>query len=288
MRFLDSCPVCESNVIKTLFRPTFNGDANDAVAYFLSNRKQSVHGQVQKCLNCSFVFTNPQFTPEEYTKIYSSARQTSVVDANRVRYERLGKFVRLHAPVHSRLLDFGCGDGAFLDVMTDYDCTGFEVATRYETRCAGKIIFGDILDLIGQQQNLQQGTYNVVTAWDVIEHLADLGPIITALVSLLAPQGRLILTVPDISSWPAKIFQKKWNCILLEHLWYFNSNTLERFLTKHGLRKIRISSVCYPVTIDHLFRRVNQQFRIKLPLHTQIAQRVIPFPAGLMIGVFSR
>ncbi|HEX5284351.1 MAG TPA: hypothetical protein VFW30_09535 [Bryocella sp.] len=70
MKHLTECLVCSGTSFETFLESTFSGGPEDAAPYFLANRIGVVRGQIQRCENCGFTFTNPQFSPEEYDEIY--------------------------------------------------------------------------------------------------------------------------------------------------------------------------------------------------------------------------
>ena len=68
----------------------------------------------------------------------------------------------------------------------------------------------------------QKEIYDVITMWDYIEHSPVPMNDIKESFALLKPGGLLVLATPDISSWPAKVFKKKWMVYKdHEHLYYF-------------------------------------------------------------------
>jgi len=98
--------------------------------------------------------------------------------------------------------------------MKGFEGIGFEVAPSRLMR-TGQIVTGDILS----DENIS----------------SSLARNVLLLRTLLKPGGRLYLTLPDSSSWVAGVTGQKWNMLLLEHLWYFNPDTLRRFCARCGL-----------------------------------------------------
>ena len=290
---LGKCPVCHASSLRTVFESTFSGTAKEAPQYFLANRRGVVHGRIQECAECNFKFTNPQFTLQEYDEIYKKApgpEGTNVVmdEGDRRRFNRLARHVRRDVTEVGRFLDFGCGRGGFLIAMDDATGIGFEVGDP-TTFNLGKnyIIKGRFLDLIGSEP-FKFGSFDTITAFDVFEHLPILEKYVYALKSLLKPGGRLVVTVPDVGSWNARLSGQRWNMLLLEHLWYFDADTLRRFMKRAGFHETRHRSLPYDAPLAHIARRVAQTYGITLPRIDFASSLVLPVPIGLMYGVYQR
>lgn len=285
MRRLDACMVCGHQSSTELYGPTFAGSAEKAAQYFLSGRQAVVHGRIVRCPQCDFTFTDPQFTAEEYASIYASIPRGLCDGSSALRFRRLAALVAKHAP-RGRLLDFGCGDGGFLAAMDGWQRMGVEIAADGASSKSTDILCGDLRTLVCDGA-LPSGGFDVVTAWDVFEHLPDLPEYIDALKALLRPDGLLFVTLPDIASPSARLFGERWNSILLEHLWYFSPDTLARLLGRSGFRRVAIGGMPYAVSLNHVAFRLSQTYRLSLPpLPAALGKMTFPIPIGLMYGVF--
>ena len=76
---------------------------------------------------------------------------------------------------------------------------------------------------------------------------------------------------------------KKWNMLLLEHLWYFGPKTLTRFLERVGFATDLIKPIGYPVDLATVFRRARQTYGDLIPIVPRfLAKAVVTLPIGLM------
>ncbi|MDO8607474.1 MAG: class I SAM-dependent methyltransferase [Phaeospirillum sp.] len=292
MRHIGSCPVCDGGRFDERFAATFQGDWRDAVPYFLTERVKAVHGRVVRCADCGFCFTTPQFTPEDYDRIYAAVHlsrqgEASTPQGSGVRLAELARRVGQHETT-GRFLDFGCGRGEFLDAMgAGHDGLGFEVAADIPggVSRSGRIVTGNILTQgpAAEQAGLTDAGFDFIAAWDVLEHLPEPEAQMRRLGDLLRPDGRLYLTLPDAASAAARLSGGKWNLLLLEHLWYFDPATLARFLTRCGFVVEEISKIGYPVDLETLARRLRQTYGDWVPpLPSFLGRPVISLPIGLM------
>jgi len=284
--------VCSGASFKTLVESTFSGTPLDAVPFFLANRRNVVHGQIQRCRTCGFTFTNPQFLPADYDEIYknvprSNGSDVSLREADAQRFRRLAKTVRNDVGNFDRFLDFGCGSGGFLLAMNDPAGVGFEVGEAGSFPVGpSQVTTGRIFDLIGTN-GFEKESFDLITSFYVFEHLPDLDKYVEALSSLLKPGGHMVIGLPNISSWNARLSRSHWNNYLLEHLWFFNRKTLQKFMARAGFRETRYRSVSYDAPLAHIVSRVAQTYGLPTPkFGPKLSSIVFPVPIGLMYGVF--
>ena len=115
----------------------------------------------------------------------------------------------------------------------------------------------------------------------MVEHVADLRETMAGLAGLLRPGGWFFSTLPNIDSLPARLSGERWNCILLEHLWYFSPATYRRFLGDLELDIRRVEGFNYPVDVATLLRRIEQTYGLRLPFAGS-GRMIVRLPIGLM------
>lgn len=292
MNYLDSCQICDSTQLQVRYPASFIGTVADAPPYFLAGRKASLHGQIMRCKNCGLVFTNPQFSREEYQEIYRRAArgrslQAGLDEAELIRGKRLAKILTPFIQPGSTLLDFGCGEGGFLQAVPATKKCGIEVVELDGHKFLNATIYtGDLLTMLDEGR-IPRCHFDVITALDVFEHLAEPERYMQALLALLKPGGLLFVTLPNVESLPARIFGARWGMFLLEHLWYFTPHTLTLWLKKFQLKCISTGAVPYDVPLGHALARLSQIFSVSLPSRKiPFSSAMLPLPVGLMYGVF--
>jgi SAM-dependent methyltransferase len=285
---LAACPVCDGSHFVERYQATFHGEWQDAVPFFLTGRTKAVHGRIVRCADCGFLFTSPQFSAEEYARIYAAVYAGGGGGSPPMaRFAALADRVRRNEG-SGRFMDFGCGGGEFLDAMPGFDSVGFEVSPAALTR-QGRMVTGDILSDDLPSVGLDPAGFDFIVSWDVLEHLADPQRQMARLATLLKPGGRLYLTLPDSASWAARLSGKKWNMLLLEHLWYFDPATLRRFLGRCGLAVDTIEPIPYPVDLATVFLRARQTYGGWIPSPpTILAKFMVKLPIGLMFAIARR
>jgi len=110
------------------------------------------------------------------------------------------------------LIDFGCGDGWFLDASRGrgLDLAGYEMDKNLADRLSKDLrlpVYASEAELLRGCE----GRADVVTMHFVLEHLTDINHTFEIVRKLLKPGGIFYFAVPNISSWEARLFGKKWH-----------------------------------------------------------------------------
>lgn len=134
-----------------------------------------------------------------------------------------------------------------------------------------------------------EGGFDFVTAFDVLEHLPRLREDVALIRKVLKPGGLFFASVPNIESTVARAMGRRWNMILLEHLWYFSPPTYRRMMSELGFEALHIQGVPFDAPIAHLATRLAQTFGMKGAQRAGLLSAlIVPVPAGLMLGVFRK
>ena len=135
-----------------------------------------------------------------------------------------------------RLLDYGCAVGLFVKVAAEsgWHATGYERsewAAQYGRDHYGlDIVLGD-----GRSAPAFEGRFDVVTMWDVIEHLEHPRDVVESISKWLEPGGLLALNAVNSSSVGARLAGRHWRHLAPpHHLQYFSRASLRRLLNDCG------------------------------------------------------
>lgn len=109
--------------------------------------------------------------------------------------------LREHLPpvAARRILDVGCGTGGNLPLLQGFgQVEGLEASEQARALCQRRMGASFVLHAGAVPQDLPAGPFDVVTAFDVLEHIpdAELPGALRGIRDVLAPAGRLVLTVP--------------------------------------------------------------------------------------------
>ena len=139
------------------------------------------------------------------------------------------------------LLDVGCGGGLFLGMMRR---RGLRVVGLDFSREAAGIAWRQqgVPALAGDLASapLRSGMFAGLTMFHVMEHLADPCAYLRAARELLAPDGRLVVQVPNAASWQARLLGRAWNgADIPRHLTDFRACDLEKMIQRAGYEVLR-------------------------------------------------
>ena len=122
------------------------------------------------------------------------------------------------------LLDYGCGNGDFLNYMSEkkIKVTGVEKSLSSQKICQSRG-----LNVFSSVKKLEQNSYSLITLWHVLEHVSNPSKCINTLSGILSKDGMLIIAVPNIQSIDSQFFKEEWEALdIPRHLWHFTSKGL--------------------------------------------------------------
>jgi 2-polyprenyl-3-methyl-5-hydroxy-6-metoxy-1,4-benzoquinol methylase len=202
------------------------------------------------CKGCDLAYVANPPSAEELSRIYSDAADyhAELKLPGSVVWRRMDKiadghidFMRL-LPGGGKLLDVGCSTGQFLVKARD---TGFEVAgIEFSEGSAG--FAAEYFGLAVQQGSIHDctlptGSLDMLTMFDVIEHVPDPASDIAKAWSLLKPGGWFVLSTPNIDGLFPRLSFKLAKTLNYwphpeppYHLYQFSVRTLSAMLTKAG------------------------------------------------------
>ena len=101
-------------------------------------------------------------------------------------------------PFEHPILDIGCGEGLFAKILfADKIDTGIDPNSRELKRARELDIYAELVECYGNAIPKPDGCYRTVISNSVVEHIPDFQSVLREAYRLLAPGGRLYLTVPS-------------------------------------------------------------------------------------------
>lgn len=225
---------------------------------------------IVKCVKCRLIFLSPRpnfqeierlYTKEYFQRIeagvgytdYECLKEDLVKEAKR-RLNLISRF-----KTQGKLLDAGCGFGTFLNLA---DQAGYEVLGCDLSRAAVAEVKrryklpARVCDIAPNK--LPRGPFDVITSWDVIEHMRSPKTALSAFYKAQKKGGYLFMTTPDIESTDARILGKYWYGFkrIPEHLYFFSPTTITQELTVVGYETVAIKQWGFQRNLAYCIQQV--------------------------------
>jgi len=224
---LKSCPLCHSSKVKF---------------FFIKNNYR-----VLRCLSCNFGFSDALPDQRGLKKLYDENyffgdpgkfgyHDYLSEKQNRVAlFKTKRDFLEKTFPEGGRLLDVGCADGSFLELFSSsWTTEGVELSesiwNKIPEPLRSRVYQGFFEDF------RPSAPYDVVTLWDVVDHVVDPRLALQKACDLLKPGGMLGMVTGDLSSLFARLMGKYWYLYIPPvHLSYFSRRSIHKLFGEIGL-----------------------------------------------------
>jgi len=135
-------------------------------------------------------------------------------------------------------LDVGCGSGLILQAAKKrgfWQLSGVEPVLEM-ARYTSKKLDVPVFPSTFEEYPVQDSAFDVITMWDVLEHLAEPFIAIEKVARLLKPNGVFIFSTPNLFSLDRKIFKDAWlGYDLPRHLYLFPDKLIQKALQENGM-----------------------------------------------------
>lgn len=265
-------------------------EAEDRSPYSCSHHSVRTHGQILRCLQCGLIFMKPKYDPQrlrmEYAKVEDPTYLKNLKIRERMFEYNLSKVSQYIRPGH-RLLDIGSYCGAFLKVANDQGLEAFGVEPSAWAVEESRRYF-DAKVLCGTTNDLPDdiGKFDIITLWDVLEHLSDPVQELRSVYELLKNEGTLLFSTLMIDNWFPRIAGKHWPWLMDMHLFYFTEDTISDMLERTGFTIMESFNYCHMVSLDYLLSKlgtlgVKGAERLSLYLSNKnLGAKVVSFKLG--------
>ncbi len=231
-----NCPVCKSSKVDPL----------------LTVKDHSVSGEsfvIWQCTDCTLRFTQDAPAVQEIGPYYKSDDYISHTNTNKgmvnASYQRIRKFtlqqkaglVISETRTSGKILDVGCGTGAFLSVMKEKGWAVTGIEPDDDARTIATQTFG--VDPLPAEDfyTLPDDSFDAITLWHVLEHVHDLHAYMEKLRSMLKGKGKIFIAVPNYTSVDASIYGPFWAAYdVPRHLYHFSPLSVQQLAESHALR----------------------------------------------------
>lgn len=215
----------------------------DVEAFRCTSIGYGQHPQIVACDYCGHVYANPRWSEDEIVAAYTAVEDETYIaerSGRELTFDKHLAALEEHVgPANGRsLLDVGAYIGVFVEVAqaNGWQACGVEPsawAAAEAQRRGLNVIQGtqDAADLQGSQ-------FDVVTMWDVIEHVSEPLTEVQKAHQLLQPGGWLVVHTMDVHSPIARLMGSRWPWLMDMHLHYFSQQSMAYMLEKAGFEVV--------------------------------------------------
>jgi len=203
-----------------------------------------------RCKVCGLIYQNPQLTSQEVDAYYPSdyeayvgTRKEQLSWLRRIDY-RYGVEKRLRAILRyasvGRMLDVGCATGAFLDGARErgWSVQGIEPNVNAANYARNQLAL-PVQTATLETAEFMPSSFDVVTMWNVLEHVPSPSRALARVGEALRPGGLLVFAIPNTGSADLRMFKKYWaGYDVPRHLFVFPPAPLETMLRYSGFELV--------------------------------------------------
>jgi SAM-dependent methyltransferase len=240
---VELCPLCGSPIYQTAFsEPPY---------------------EVRRCGACGLGYVTPRRAPEALQAMYGDdsywrsrspkthgyndyrSDQELYLKSFRMRLDHALRATAAGTGVPGRALDVGCAAGFCMAALRErgFRVNGVEVSATIASHAINELGFGDAV-FIGTLHDApyEPGSFDLITMWDVVEHVPEALALLQRAKTLLKPGGTLIVETQDIDSPFARVLGRRWHHFKhAEHIYHFTPATIRRLLSDAGFEVQRLS-----------------------------------------------
>jgi SAM-dependent methyltransferase len=182
----------------------------------------------------------------------------------------------------SSYLDIGCGSGERVAFIADSGCNVSFGLDKYDyvknnSKLNINLINSEILNYFPHDK------FQIVSLFHVLEHLDNPVEVLQHIKNnILAPNGYLIIQIPNYSSYERYIFGSRWFCFdAPRHLWHFNELALRNIMKNLDIHIVSVyasNAILHPVSIvSSIFRNLDVQKIWVDKVHSLLFKKMLLF-----------
>lgn len=201
--------------------------------------------------------------------------------------------INRHYPGKGKILDVGCFCGLFLNAAKEagWECQGIEPLVMPSIYARGYYHLNIITDTL-KETSFPENEFDVITYFQVIEHLPAPDLEIRKIKKILKPGGLLVIEVPNIDTPLVSILRTRHRHFVPDHISFFSKDTLRKILEPQGFRIVETYYPTRVLSLGHILhwgkRNSNNTESAKLALAGNLLGKEIRLNLHDIVTVIAR
>lgn len=286
------CYFCGKRTLSLLYLATVSKKSDKTPYFVCTNNQYAIYDDIAKCSNCGLVYVIGKIEKNKraYVKVEDPVYLKEMGGRIKTFSKHLDEIEEMHGKKKNlRILDVGAHTGIFVKIAKErgYEAEGIEPSAWCVKKAKEKFNVNLRNDIL-RKGIFKENSFDIVTMWDVVEHMNDPLTGIGIAKSYLKPGGMLAMSTVDIGSVLAKTQGKNWMFLMVQHLFYFDKKTMRMFLHKAGFKKVRFKSHWRHLSLGYLSSRFwFTKFLHKILIKIGLDGITVPFYVNDVFNVYA-
>lgn len=223
---------------------------------------RKIHYRMVRCAACGLVRSDPVLPPQALAEFYRKSHFTYEREAKNLAktYGRCLERVRRYNPEQlaslrgGTLLDVGCGNGFMLDeaLLQGYrDAHGVEPSIEAAAVAAAHLRPRITVGMFDSAL-FSPASFDVITLFQVLDHLTDPRQALADCFTLLVPGGSVLLFNHNVRAVSARIMGERSPIIDVEHTYLYDIRTIAHLCETAGFRVVEVGGAWNTISLEYL------------------------------------
>ena len=254
------CNLCGENNFDLRYKGNLEKIGSDRFSQY------HYYGDLYKCKNCGLISQKLIHSFDEIASLLANEKYldeeigTLNVLEKGIQFRKLIKLMQRTTKLEgASLLDVGANTGVFLNEIKLYSTTikGIE-PSKEASSVASKMFKLDVQNALISSASIKDNSFDIITLWDVIEHLYDPNQDLGILFKKLKPGGIVYISTHNVEGWFAKLMGANYPNYMYQHFFHFSHDTLSMMLQNHGFEVIDDKRFCKSWSFGYLYEMLEK------------------------------
>lgn len=285
-----ACAICGSGATSAeLYPANFDLEAFNTSVFSARRLPDGIRYRMVRCAGCGLVRSDPVADASVLAELYTESTfdYDEEVDNLKATYGRYLRLLERHGVQKDALLEIGCGNGFVLEeaLAQGYRTVqGVEPSTAAVAKASPQVRPHLVCDIM-RPGLFAPDQFDVVTFFQVFDHLPDPGAVLDECLRVLKPGGLILCLNHNVEAVSARLLRERSPIIDIEHTYLYTPKTLARLFVTHGFQVAQSVPVYNTYTTRYLAQLVPLPRKLKTRVlkrlsHGAVGQRRLSVPLG--------